>query len=142
MLTFKGIKPKKDVGKTTLIPGQHLDRATTWDDQIKICRDNDQTDLALDFFRNRIKEANELGSETKKWGDMKLTELEKEQGGHKIGKVTCKSITKVAKAMCESNGTGRPGRPGPGRAEPARPGRAGPAGQTAGRPAGWLWLFL
>ena len=85
MLTFKGIKPKKDVGKTTLIPGQYLDRATTWDDQIKICRDHDQTDLALDFFRNRIKEANELGSE--KWGDMKLTELEKEQGGHKIGKV-------------------------------------------------------
>ena len=89
MLTpFKGIKPKKDVGKTTLIPGQYLDRATTWDDQIKICRDHDQTDLALDFFRNRIKEANELGSETKKWGDMKLTELEKEQGGHKIGRVT------------------------------------------------------
>ena len=75
MLTFKGIKPKKDVGETTLIPGQYLDRATTWDDQIKICRDNDQTDLALDFYRNRIKEANEQGSE--KWGDMKLTELER-----------------------------------------------------------------
>jgi hypothetical protein len=88
MLTpFKGIKPKKDVGETTLTPG-HLDRATTWEDQIKICRDNDQMDLALDFYRNRINEANELGSETKKWGDMKLTELEKEQDGHKVSRVT------------------------------------------------------
>ena len=87
MLTpFKGIKPKKDVGETTLIPGQSLDRATTWDDQIKICRDNDQMDLALDFYRNRIIEANKLGSE--KWGDMKLTELEKEQANHKVSRVT------------------------------------------------------
>ena len=85
MLTFKGSKPKKAVGATTLIPGQYLDRANTWEDQIRICRDNYKKDLALDFYRNRIKEANEHGSE--KWGEMKLTELEKEQGGHKIGKV-------------------------------------------------------
>ena len=45
-------------------------------------------DLALDFYRNRINEANELGSETKKWGDMKLTELEKDQDGHKVSRVT------------------------------------------------------
>ena len=86
MLTFKGSKPKKAVGATTLIPGQFLDRANTWEDQIRICRDNYKKDLALDFYRHRIKEANEQGSE--KWGDMKLTELEKEQGGHKIGRVT------------------------------------------------------
>ena len=42
MLTpFKGIKPKKDVRKTDLIPGQYLDQATTWDDQIGICREHD-----------------------------------------------------------------------------------------------------
>ena len=50
MLTFKGSKPKKAVGETTLIPGQYLDRATMWDDQIKSCRDNYQKDLALDLI--------------------------------------------------------------------------------------------
>ena len=46
MLTFKGSKPKKAVGATTLIPGQFLDRANTWEDQIRICRDNYKKDLA------------------------------------------------------------------------------------------------
>ena len=83
---FKGIKPKKDIRKTTLTPGQYLDWVTMWDDQIKICWDHDQMDLALDFYRNRTNESNELGSETKKWGNMKLTESSGEGAGQSQSK--------------------------------------------------------
>ena len=45
-------------------------------------------DLALDFFQNRIAESNKLGTSPTKWGDMKLADLEREQAGHKIVKIT------------------------------------------------------
>ena len=45
-------------------------------------------DLALDFYRNRIAEANKLSSSTTKWGDMKLSDLEKEQAENKVNQVT------------------------------------------------------
>ena len=51
--------------------------------------------LALDFFRNRIAESNKLGTSPTKWGDMKLADLEKEQAGHKIAKIT--DVTEVWK---------------------------------------------
>ena len=45
-------------------------------------------ELALDIFRNRIAESNKLGTAPSKWGDMKPADLEKEQAGHKILKIT------------------------------------------------------
>ena len=87
---FKGNRSKKgkDVGKTNLVPGQFLDRALTWIDQIKICEEHDRMDLALDICRNRIAESNKLGTTPSKWGDMKPADLEKEQAGNKIHKIT------------------------------------------------------
>ena len=52
-------------------------------------------DLALDIFRNRIAESNKLGTSPTKWGDMKPADLEKEQAGHKVAKIT--DVTEVWK---------------------------------------------
>ena len=90
LLLLKGHKSKKgkDVGATSLVPGQFLDRALTWEDQVKLCKDHDNMDLALDIYRNRIAELNKLGTDANKWGDMKPADLEKEQGVHKLHKIT------------------------------------------------------
>ena len=47
--SFKGPKSKKgkNVGQAILAPGQFLSRATTWADQVKICKDHDDMDTAL-----------------------------------------------------------------------------------------------
>ena len=61
----------KNVGKTTVAPGQFLERANTWNDQIQIYIDNKEMDLALDVYRLRI-----------------CCELTKEQGDHTIAALT------------------------------------------------------
>ena len=99
---FKGSKYKNDAGKTDLLRGQYLDPGLTWEDQITICREHDQMDLALDIFRNRIAKSNKLGTSPTKWGDMKLADLEKEQAGHKIVKIT--DVTEVWKHQARMYG--------------------------------------
>ena len=85
---FKANKPKNNTGKTDLLPGQYLNQGLTWEDQIAICREHDLKDLALDFYRNRIAESNKLGTAPAKWGEMKMSDLEKEQAGHRVVKIT------------------------------------------------------
>ena len=92
MLSIFSVKKSKlgnkYVGKTTLAPGQFLTRATTWNDQIKICIDHGEMGTALDVFRLQIAEANRVGTAVTKWGDMKAADLAKEQGEHTIKKLT------------------------------------------------------
>ena len=59
-----------------------------WGDQIQICIDNDDMGTALDVFRLCIAEANMVGTDVTKWGDMKPSDLAKEQGEHKANKPT------------------------------------------------------
>ena len=42
----------------------------------------------MDFHRSRIAESNKLGTAPAKWGKMKMSDLEKEQAGHKVVKIT------------------------------------------------------
>ena len=59
-------------------------------------------DLALDIYRSRIAESNKLGTSPNKWGDMKPADLEKEQAGHKIVKIT--DVTEVWKHQARMYG--------------------------------------
>ena len=72
------------MGQATVVLGQYLDRALTWNDQVQICINHAEMGMVLDFYQPQIEQANQVGTGVKKLGDLKAAGLAKEQGEHTI----------------------------------------------------------